>query len=491
MSASFGAAVSAYVDKASRIRRESGLLALAGRALRRAMSPVVRWGAISFFEHAGGVAEPSAAPAIGVHVRRVCAEEWAKLVDGMDPTRDPVQIRSRLGSGDAAYAAFDAAGRAVHVRWVSTGPTPIPEIGRVIVPGARQAYFYDAHTRPDARGKGIDGAVRCVIFAALDTRGVTRVYSYARHDNPVAMRAAARWQRCVGTIRYLRIGPLPPLLLGRLGAGYPTLVRPDAGGAARRAAWRRWFGSWPTQPLARRSTGCSALPDEAFAATARHIADVLELARGDRVLDVGCDSAMVSRHVMPRCARHLGIDFVTALLVDSRRLGLRVAGGGPAWLVAGDATTLPIRSDTFDKAYCSAVLHTLPSRHDGLAVIEELVRVVRPGGRVLVASVPERARRGAMRAGIWRRASWPARLTLPVRWLMPAAVRRWGRRLTGLESDDPPAFLDYDLHGLSERLRVRGLACEVRLFPGDYWSRDFRETRANLIIDLPHVGLPP
>ena len=49
-------------------------------------------------------------------------------------------------------------------------------------------------------------------------------------------------------------------------------------------------------------------------------------------------------------------------------------------LVEGDATRLPFPDGSFDAAYAAHVLHLIPTWEDALA---ELVRVVRPGGRIL------------------------------------------------------------------------------------------------------------
>jgi ubiquinone/menaquinone biosynthesis C-methylase UbiE len=51
---------------------------------------------------------------------------------------------------------------------------------------------------------------------------------------------------------------------------------------------------------------------------------------------------------------------------------------------AGDATRLPHRSGCFDAAICIAVLHHISTRPRRIAVICELTRIVRGGGRILI-----------------------------------------------------------------------------------------------------------
>jgi glucosamine--fructose-6-phosphate aminotransferase (isomerizing) len=88
---------------------------------------------------------------------------------------------------------------------------------------------------------------------------------------------------------------------------------------------------------------------------------------------------MVSRLVSPRCRGFVGVDFIPGMMMDIQRDAVRSAAGKPASLMAGDGRSLPFRSRVFTKAYCSGVLHTLPSHADGLRMVEELVRVCQPG----------------------------------------------------------------------------------------------------------------
>jgi len=49
-----------------------------------------------------------------------------------------------------------------------------------------------------------------------------------------------------------------------------------------------------------------------------------------------------------------------------------------------DAVKLPLVSDTFDAVICVAVLHHLASKDRRVAAIRELVRITRPGGKILI-----------------------------------------------------------------------------------------------------------
>lgn len=480
-------------EKTAAIRREVGLAGLAVRACHRIAAPLVRWGGVTFFERRLDLPHLTQTPSIpGIRARQFFPSDIEAIQLGGDPTQDAAALAVRFRRGDRAFGAEDAAGRVCHVRWVSASRVHIPEIDREIVLGPRQAYFYNGYTRVGARKLGIDGVVRNYIFATLRSEGFDTVCSYVRTDNTAGLRAAERWQRAVCTVRYVAPRWCSPIVIGAMAPGLPALKpvqRRVSGGDeqhARAEAWQRWFTSWIGEPLAKRSTGCAALDERAFESAAAFIRTALALSADDEVLDVGCDSAMITRHISPNARRLLGIDFIHDMLRDTSRLPLTLASGRAPWFVTADACRLPIRSAIFTTVYSSAMLHTLPTREHGRQAIEEMIRVTAPGGIVLLGSVPDRAKRFSARIDIWKRAGTADKLTLPVRWLVPGRIKQLGRRVLRRPAAGLPEFLDYDLHALARSLEARGFRCEVRNFPRDYWSAEFRTSRANLLIYIPH-----
>ena len=123
--------------------------------------------------------------------------------------------------------AIDSNGVVVHSRWVTSIPTPIPELGMAITPGPHEAYFYDGYTRPEARSLGLDSAVRCYIFEALRRARFERVYSYVRGDNRPGLRAASRWQACVGELSFIRFRGVAAWVVSRHDADRSRSPWPD------------------------------------------------------------------------------------------------------------------------------------------------------------------------------------------------------------------------------------------------------------------------
>jgi ubiquinone/menaquinone biosynthesis C-methylase UbiE len=102
---------------------------------------------------------------------------------------------------------------------------------------------------------------------------------------------------------------------------------------------------------------------------------------GHRVLEVGCGTGVVLRDVARLVGRRgevVGVDASRAILARARAL-CRSVPGGPIALRYADGARLPFRDGRFDAALAiTVILHVA----DPLAVVTEMARVTRPGGRV-------------------------------------------------------------------------------------------------------------
>jgi SAM-dependent methyltransferase len=124
------------------------------------------------------------------------------------------------------------------------------------------------------------------------------------------------------------------------------------------------------------------LPDdpEPWAWTRRRALLLRELRPGDRVLDLGCGAG---RFVA--AARHAGADVIgVELAAAALARAERVAPGADLRLVEPGGE-LPLGHGEVDLVWCSEVLEHVP---DTVALLTEVRRVLRPGGR-LVATVPD------------------------------------------------------------------------------------------------------
>lgn len=102
----------------------------------------------------------------------------------------------------------------------------------------------------------------------------------------------------------------------------------------------------------------------------------LDITPGDKVLDLAAGTATSSVALADAGARVIGCDFSLGMLrVGKRSVGNRVA------LVAGDALRLPFADDAFDAVTMSFGLRNVA---DPALALRELLRVTKPGGRLVV-----------------------------------------------------------------------------------------------------------
>lgn len=115
------------------------------------------------------------------------------------------------------------------------------------------------------------------------------------------------------------------------------------------------------------------------------IPQLLELHDGLEVLDVGCgtgaDALRMAEQVAPR-GRVVGLDHSPEMIAEARD---RARGSDrPIEFVQGDASAIDFADGSFDRSRCDRVLSHIA---DPMPVIQELVRVVRPGGLVLASDL--------------------------------------------------------------------------------------------------------
>jgi SAM-dependent methyltransferase len=124
---------------------------------------------------------------------------------------------------------------------------------------------------------------------------------------------------------------------------------------------------------------------ESFAGTGNPLS-LGRLPTGATVLDIGCgagfDTLLAARQVGPG-GRVISVDMTEAML-DKTRAGARALGLSNVDALLGVAEQLPVETGEVDVVISNGVINLCP---DKMAVMTEVRRVLRPGGRFQIADI--------------------------------------------------------------------------------------------------------
>ncbi|EON11550.1 class I SAM-dependent methyltransferase [Pandoraea sp. SD6-2] len=113
-----------------------------------------------------------------------------------------------------------------------------------------------------------------------------------------------------------------------------------------------------------------------------------EIEKGAEIIDVGGGASTLVDDLLGHGYRHLTVLDLSeaALAVARERLG---AGGDSVSWIAGDITRVELPVQKYDVWHDRAVFHFLTSEADRHAYVRAVLRAVKPGGLVIVATFAE------------------------------------------------------------------------------------------------------
>ena len=175
---------------------------------------------------------------------------------------------------------------------------------------------------------------------------------------------------------------------------------------------------------------------------------------GVSVLDVGCGKGAFSRRLMSAGAKVSGIDITDEFVEVAAR------NVPAAEFKAASATDIPFESGSFDLVFCFEVLEHVPDTEKAIA---EMVRVLKPGGRILIIDknilavhpkycVPVALYKRYME--LRDRWMYPRNFPFREKWFLPARVLKLLRKHCSM------ANMEYLVGGRESR--IKGL---LRMFP--------------------------
>jgi ubiquinone/menaquinone biosynthesis C-methylase UbiE len=115
------------------------------------------------------------------------------------------------------------------------------------------------------------------------------------------------------------------------------------------------------------------------------MAEVASVGEGSEIADVGTGTGFVAAGLASRVKRVIGIDNAAAMLRVARE-NLDALGVSNAELLVGDLAVLPLAAMSVDAAFANMVLHHAV---DPVAMLEEMARIVRPSGTIVITDEVE------------------------------------------------------------------------------------------------------
>jgi len=157
-----------------------------------------------------------------------------------------------------------------------------------------------------------------------------------------------------------------------------------------------WAGFWDakaTAPTDFQATGRGLMDEVGFLYTVHEIVRLLAPRREQVLIDVGCGSGLISLALAPWLARIHAFDLSPNMVERARRNLSHVAN---VEVAVGSITDMALPDACGDRLLAYSVLQYLDGEATLVRALREIFRVLRPGGRALLAANPDPARRGAL-----------------------------------------------------------------------------------------------
>ena len=121
--------------------------------------------------------------------------------------------------------------------------------------------------------------------------------------------------------------------------------------------------------------------------TGKKVADFIE--SGDNVLECACGTGSITKAIAEHCNKLVATDFSDGMLHQASK---KCRQSDNVSFAKADITSLNYEAGSFDKVVAGNVIHLLPEPKKAL---EELSRVVKPGGRIIIPTYINKTKKSA------------------------------------------------------------------------------------------------
>lgn len=116
-----------------------------------------------------------------------------------------------------------------------------------------------------------------------------------------------------------------------------------------------------------------------------HLKEIMGDVSGS-LLDVGCGNGLTLFYLKQYFTNLTGIDYSDNLINWDKEYLSHIAQ-----FIQADGRNIPFRNNSFDAVISIAAIQYMEIKEDGIKMVDEMVRVCRPGGVVVVADVLDKA----------------------------------------------------------------------------------------------------